>query len=260
MVLFVHSGFYTHPDSQFDAGWIPRAVKFLSDWCRHQNAEFLCEARSLSQWVKYAPFPHSWEFGSLVKFAVMRSFLQDTSRGDRFVWMDPDIYPTKAAYDWDLWSLPSNAFWGERRSTDWCGFPERPDSTTWFGYRKRIWSGLLERREYFYLGAGMFSLSRKSAADFWDWLNQDFHIDTSSWWDWYRDKQNLCAARARAFGFEEAQPWMFGTEEAFIEQWIEEVGCDVSEIPCSVHDVYYRDTKPVLVHYEGSGKKLYPDH
>ncbi|XZE35397.1 hypothetical protein SH501x_000888 [Pirellulaceae bacterium SH501] len=258
MTLCVHSGFYTHPDSQFDTSWIPRAVKFLSAWCRTQNAEFLCEARSMTDWVKFAPFPHSWEFGSLVKFAVLRGFLQDVHRGDRFIWLDPDIYPTPAANDFDLWSVPRNAFWGERRHTDWCGFPAKPDATTWFGYRKRLWAGSTRDQEYFYLGSGMFSLSRQDAERFWAWVNADFDINTKLWWDWYRDKQMLCAARARSYGYENAQPWMFGTEEAFLEQWIEEDGCDLEQIPCNVHDVYYRDSNPLLVHYEGSGKKIYP--
>lgn len=250
-MLSIHTAAYLHADSHFPFCYLTRANLILSEWCRSVDVELISETFSLTKWNKLSPWPYSFEFGTLVKFASIKGFLDSKSRGDRYIWFDSDIYPTKKAYSWSPESLPINGFWGWRRIE----FESLKDEHR-HQYSKIAWANAEKEKEWFSVGSGIFSLSRKDLGDFWDFVNADASIDSPEWWELLYSRQVETNERVLAAGSKYSEAWMYGLDEHWIEEWVNRSGVQWEQIPDSVHSVPRIDPNAILLHYDGKEGKL----
>jgi hypothetical protein len=256
--MLISSGFYVHPNSQYSVDWVGRALRRQLRWCRDQDVEYDFLASTMGTWGKLATWPGSWTFGTLLKFESIRRFLDSPRMGDRYFWMDIDVYPSVNASINDLLELPSTSFFAPKASPSFCGFPGEMDPNHAHMYCKLVWAGTY-RREFFHAAStGMFSLTRSDAERFWAWLNRDFSIDSPEWWAAYRDKQMRCSVIVQELGNEGVSEHWFGSEEMIIEEWLNSEQVYFGQIDTSVTHLVGMGN-PKFVHYYGITKNQYPE-
>lgn len=233
--------------------FITRANLTLSNWCRHVGIEFVSEVFSLTKWSKLTPWECSFEFGTYVKFASIESFLNNKSRGDRYIWFDTDIYPTQKAYGWKPSSLPENGFWGWwRHNPEWTSDPNHRHTWGKIAWCKQI------NDPHFSVGSGIFCLTRRDLQDFWDWLNKDHSINTKQWWQEHYNRLVETDAYVKSLGGVNSHVWMYGLDEHYIEEWVNSSGVVWEEISHDIHAIYYHNPEAILHHYDGQTKEYYP--
>jgi hypothetical protein len=251
----IYSGLYVHQSSQ-PATWAGRALSRQLQWCQQQAIEYTFIASPMNAWAKYAAYPWSWTFGTLVKFEAMRDFLDNPSRGNVFIWMDLDVYPETDAKLSDMTDIGENVLWAAMCKPSFCGYPGI-DRNHLNMYCKLIWGGSYAKPEYLALNTGMYSLSRSAVADFWKWLNRDFNIDTFEWWDDYNAKQSKCRAFSAKDGHE-VDAFSYGSEETLLEQWLNQSSTRFAPFGCDIHGLYDSGRQHKFTHYYGSAKDRYP--
>lgn len=244
----------------YDLSWIPRAVTRWSHWCRQAGFEYRFVARSLTQWSQHAHFPYAWEFGANIKYVAIEEFLKDESLGDRFLWIDPDIYPKDEALRFDWNALPLTTFMTRDLPPSWAGYPGPMDGNNQHALCKLIWTGRQEKSSSIVFDAGLMSMSRETAQSFWDWLNRDHSIHSEEWWAAHAEKQAACTKVLLDIGVSNAVAWMFGTDEMYFEDWVNSTDVQFSRLPEGVHEHYCKgqECDAILVHYNGQNKAAYP--
>lgn len=255
--MLISSGFYIHPNSQYSVEWVGRALRKQLSWCQDQDVEYDFLASTMGTWGKFATWPESWTFGTLLKFESIRRFLDSPRMGDRFFWMDLDIYPVQCATSKDLSSLQMTSFFAPKSTPSFCGFPGEMDPNHAHMYCKLIWAGTYRRSSFHAVSSGMFSLSRSDAERFWAWLNRDYSIDSQGWWDAYREKQRRCAMIVRELGNPNVADHSFGSEEMILEEWLNTEEIDFGQIGVDVTHLVGMGS-PKFVHYYGPTKSSYP--
>lgn len=255
--MLISSGLYVHPNSQYSVDWVGRALRKQLSWCRDQGIEYDFLASTLGDWSKFANWPESWSFGTLVKFGSIRRFLDDHKRGDLYVWIDLDIYPREEACVWDICGGSKSTFFAPLAQPSYCGFPGPMDPKHYHMYNKLFWAGTYGSSWFNAVNSAIFAMTRADAERFWIWLNRDASIDSPAWWESYRQKQYRCATLVAELGNEGVPEHSFGTEEMFIEEWLNSQNVSFKSIDSSVVKLFGEgDAK--FIHYYGSMKNHYP--
>lgn len=253
----IHTGLYSHPSASYSVAWVGRAIRKHTDWCRRQDLDLEFNASSMRHWERLSRFPSSWTFGTMLKFDSIRKFLDSPGQGDRFVWIDLDVYPTAQATKDCIYELGPDAFFAPFVSPTYCGYPG-PVGADYHMYCKLLWGRNENKERYRACSSGMFMMSRELAEKFWNWLEKDHPVDSKQWWDAYYADQLEFTAKMTRMGNSDCQPYHFGSEEMVLERWLNECEIAINEIGCDfTHLVDGVPSK--FVHYYGGTKDQYPE-
>lgn len=254
----VYSGMYVHHQhrSWQSVDWVGHALARQLKWCQIQGLDYQFVVSPMNTWERLAAHPWSWTFGTMVKFEAMRQFLNDPYGGNRFNWMDLDVYPEDNATLADMTQAGENVLWAAMCKPSFCGYPGLNRAHLNM-YCKLIWGGSFAKPEYIALNSGMYSLSRSAVADFWSWLNRDFSIDTPAWWDDYNTKQIGCMEFSANDGHE-VDVFSYGSEESLLEEWLNQSAIKFSPFVDGVHGLCDSGIRYKFTHYYGSSKSRYP--
>jgi hypothetical protein len=248
-MITIYSGLFTHPHGFYPTDWVERAIARHKKYCDCVDYDY--QLVTNIPWGQKYPLRHAWSFGTTIKFVALDKFL--CSGEDYFIWMDLDVYPTEAAMSY---TLPlCNLLYAPL--IRW-GFSDTP------GHEhmkcKREWCN--HSSDYYALNTGMFVLTRSTAADLWGYINDLFtgyHIDSDAWWEALYDKQMTHSQET---------PWLYGSEEAIMEHWLNEelrlnkglpehLHFKFTQFPLAIHSVHPEDS-PLFMHYYGPRKAEYP--
>ena len=255
----IYSGLSVAAGTQDPHNWAGRALSRHLRWCREREIEYTFIASPCNRWARLAAYPGSWTFGTLIKFEAMRDFLENGKRGEVFIWMDLDVYPEKHARLEDMTDLGTNVLAAPLTPPSMCGWPGL-DRNHLHMYTKLTWAGRrgwLNCYEYLALSSGMFSLNLPTLVGFWEWLNRDHSIDSPEWWEAYRQRQVRCAAEAAGAG-ECLEPFLFGSEEAILEDWLNEEPIEFAQFGFQIHGLCDAPGRRSFTHYYGNNKEKYP--
>lgn len=252
----IYSGLYAPSGGRSDHTWVGRALIRQLEWCGERGIDYRFVASTMHPWASYATYPNSWTFGTMVKFMALKDFLSNPKGGDRFSWMDLDVYPEDNARLEDLTDLGENVLAAPATPPTFCGYPGLYPAHLHM-FCKLLWTGLHDQPNYLALSSGMFTLSRAAAGALWGWLNRKHLIDTQPWWDEYAAKQLTCAEHARRLGHT-VDPFMFGSEEALLEDWLNSTGTMFTQFGFNIHGLCDSRQKHKFTHYYGGLKALYP--
>lgn len=252
----VYSGLYVHNESRSDSNWIGRAVSRHLRWCQQTEVDYRFIADPMNKWARMATYPWAWTFGTMIKFEAMRRFLRDPFGGNQFNWMDLDVYPEAGANIRDMTDAGENVLWASMCPPSFCGYP-RINRDHLNMYCKLIWCGNYTKPKYLALNTGMYSLSRSAVTDFWLWLNRDFDIDKSEWWDDYHARQIRCKEISAKDGHE-VDAFSYGSEESLLEEWLNQSAIEFSPFADGVHGLCDSGKQHKFTHYYGARKCDYP--
>jgi len=248
----IYSGIFLHEHGYYSTHWIDSAIKRQQMWCDSIDQEY----RLIKDipWGMNYPLRHSWCYGTLIKFVALYDFLQ--SDESHFTWIDLDVYPEDTAMGYCL--PDDNLLYAPMVSPDFSEAPGHEHMRA-----KKIWCG--HKADYYALNTGMYKLSYEAAVSLWDFINNralspaSGPITQTLWWEIYKKKQ---------LDFSTDQPWLYGTEEAITEDWLnEEIQLNESlpehrhvkftQLSETIHSVH-PENSPLFLHYHGPRKHEYP--
>ena len=244
----IYSGIFLHEHGYYPTHWIDAAIKRQQMWCNSIDQEY----RLIKDipWGMNYPLRHSWCYGTLIKFVALYDFLQ--SDESYFTWIDLDVYPEDTAMGYCL--PDDNLLYAPIVSPIFCESEGHEHMKA-----KKIWCG--HTSNYYALNTGMYKLDRITALSLWNFINNCFNtpITKDKWWSHYAAKQ---------LSLSQECPWLYGTEEAIMEDWLnKEMSLNESlpehrqfkftQIPETMNSVH-PEHSPLFMHYHGPNKSSYP--
>jgi hypothetical protein len=234
----IYTGCFDPGNGIFDKDWVGRALARQKRYCDHWGFDY--EVLKEIPWGMNYPLRHSWGFATTIKFVALHKFLD--SDQPHFNWFDMDVYPTDKSFDYNLPQCNLLSAW----IVPW----EFADGLGHDHMRaKREWGGFKE--DYFAVNTGMFCLDREAATSLWDYINAEHDIRDNKWWELFH---------ARQLSFSDEEPFLYGSEEAIIEAWANEMiskGFEFMPLTDNIHSVK-PEHDPIFLHYYGSNKSRYP--
>ena len=234
----IYSGLVVQSFGHFWKPWTKRAVSRQQSYCDRKGFNY-CLMTDIYWGAEY-PVRESWTYATLIKLVAIDRFLETNE--EYFTWIDLDIYPTAKADDYEL--PECNLLYAPFTSWSHCEQPGHEHMRC-----KREWCG--HASDYYAVSSGMFRLKRESVEDFWNFVNVNHDIKTQDWWDAFYEKQTA---------FSKESPWMYGTDECFLEEWLNlrmHQGFQFFQLTDDIQSV---DAKhdPIFMHYYGPNKENYP--
>jgi hypothetical protein len=239
--MTIYSGLYEQSFGNFQkpniTTWTSKAIERQQEYCNKTNQEY--KLIKDIPWGQIYPLRESWTFGTLIKLVAIDDFIQ--SNESYFTWLDLDIYPTDKAFEYII--PEDNIFYAPFMSWSYCEQPGHEHMKC-----KRIWCG--HKEDYYAVSSGMFRLNRNTAIDFWNYLNKDHSIYSDKWWRLFYERQ---------ISYSSSSPWMYGTDECFIEEWLNnkvKQGFRFTQLTDDIHSVS-KEHDPLFLHYYGTNKENY---
>lgn len=234
----IYTGCFDPGNGIFNKDWVGRALFRQRRYCDHWGFDY--EVIREIPWGAYYPLRYSYGFGTLIKLVALHKFLE--SGESCFTWLDLDIYPTDKAFTYTLprcnllcaymvpWGFADGSGHEHMRAKrEWCGF----------------------REDYFAVSTGMFCMNRETVISLWNYINAKNDIATDKWWELFYNRQ---------LSFSSEHPYFYGTDEAIIEGWTNEMipkGMDFVPLSDNIHSVK-PEHDPIFFHYYGNNKSKYP--
>ena len=236
--MTVYSGLYEQDFGHFKKPWTKLAIARQTEYCTTTNQNY--KLIKNIPWGKEYPYRESWTFGTLIKFVALDDFIN--SNEPYFTWLDLDIYPTDKAFEYKI--PKDNIFYAPFVPYAYCEQPGHEHMKC-----KREWCS--HTSDYYAVSSGMFRLDRNTALDFWKYLNIEHEIQSEKWWKSFCHKQ---------LSYSTSAPWMYGTDECFIEEWLNnkiKQGFKFTQLTEDIQSVA-KECNPLFLHYYGSTKENYP--